>query len=54
MGKLTLKPGAIAIITLAPFLGGQVVALLFVAGIGALTMRAWQGFLETEARPAPA
>jgi cytoskeletal protein CcmA (bactofilin family) len=35
---------AIAIVKQLPFLGGLAVALLFVAGIGAFTMRSWQGF----------
>jgi cytoskeletal protein CcmA (bactofilin family) len=34
---------AIAIIRQVPFLGGLVVLLLFIAGIGAFTMRSWQG-----------
>lgn len=35
---------AIAIVKVVPLIGGLVVLLLFVAGIGAFTMRSWQGF----------
>lgn len=35
---------ALAIVKQLPFLGGLIVALLFIAGIGAFTMRSWQGF----------
>lgn len=35
---------AIAIVKLVPFIGGLVVTLLFIAGIGAFTMRSWRGF----------
>jgi len=46
---------AIAIVKIVPFLGSLAVALLFVAGIGAFTMRAWKGFRrDSEERPAPA
>jgi hypothetical protein len=46
---------AIAIVKVVPFLGGLIVMLLFIAGIGAFTMRAWQGFRrDTDERPAPA
>lgn len=46
---------AIAIVRIVPFLGSVVVALLFLAGIGAFTMRAWKGFRrDAEERPAPA
>lgn len=34
----------IAIVKLLPFIGGLAVALLFIAGIGAFTMRSWRGF----------
>ena len=46
---------AISLVRLVPFLGGLAVALLFVAGIGAFTMRAWQGFRrDAQEQPAPA
>jgi cytoskeletal protein CcmA (bactofilin family) len=46
---------AIAVVRQMPFIGGVVVAVLFVAGIGAFTMRAWQGFRrDTEQAPATA
>jgi len=35
---------AIAIVKAVPFIGGVVVLLLFIAGIGAFTMRSWAGF----------
>lgn len=35
---------AIGIVKIVPFLGGLVVFLLFIAGIGAFTMRSWAGF----------
>lgn len=41
---LLLALVVIAIVRQIPFVGGVIVALLFVAGIGAFTMRAWQGF----------
>lgn len=42
----------IAVVKQVPFIGGLAVALLFIAGIGAFTMRSWQGFRqEPEARP---
>ncbi len=34
----------IAIIKLVPFIGGLAASLLFIAGIGAFTMRSWRGF----------
>lgn len=37
---------AIGIVKVVPFLGGLVVFLLFVAGIGAFTMRSWAGFRD--------
>jgi cytoskeletal protein CcmA (bactofilin family) len=42
----------IAIVRQLPFIGGIVIALLFVAGIGAFTMRVWQGFRGTGETPA--
>lgn len=43
----------IAILRQIPLVGGIFVALLFIAGIGAFTMRAWQGFRrDTEQAPA--
>jgi hypothetical protein len=41
----------IAVVRQIPFVGGIVVALLFVAGIGAFTMRVWQGFRDTGEKP---
>jgi len=41
-------------VRMVPFVGSLVVVLLFIAGIGAFTIRAWQGFRDTEERPAPA
>lgn len=35
---------AIAIVKSLPFIGGVIVLLLFIAGIGAFTMRSWAGF----------
>jgi len=35
---------AIAIVKAVPFIGGLIVLLLFIAGIGAFTMRSWAGF----------
>ncbi len=50
---LLLALVVIAIVRQIPFVGGVVVALLFVAGIGAFTMRAWQGFRrDTDQAPA--
>jgi hypothetical protein len=37
---------AITIVKIVPFLGSLVVVLLFIGGIGAFTMRAWQGFRQ--------
>jgi cytoskeletal protein CcmA (bactofilin family) len=37
----------IAVVRQIPVVGGLIVALLFVAGIGAFTMRVWQGFRDT-------
>lgn len=34
----------IAVVKQVPFIGGLAVALLFIAGIGAFTMRSWRGF----------
>jgi cytoskeletal protein CcmA (bactofilin family) len=52
---LLLALVVIAIVRQIPFVGGVVVALLFVAGIGAFTMRAWQGFRrDTDQAPATA
>lgn len=45
----------IAILRQLPFIGGLIVTLLFVAGIGAFTMRVWQGFRrDTEQAPTTA
>jgi hypothetical protein len=41
----------IAVVRQVPFVGGIVVALLFVAGIGAFTMRVWEGFRHTGEKP---
>jgi cytoskeletal protein CcmA (bactofilin family) len=52
---LLLALVVIAILRQVPFVGGIVVALLFAAGIGSFTMRAWQGFRrDTEQAPAGA
>ena len=46
---------AIALVKIVPFLGSLIVVLLFIGGIGAFTMRAWEGFRrDAEERPAPA
>lgn len=45
---------AIAIVKQVPFIGGLAVMLLFVAGIGALTMRGWRGFRNDAAGATPA
>jgi cytoskeletal protein CcmA (bactofilin family) len=37
---------AIAIVKQVPFIGGLAVAILFIAGIGAFTMRSWRGFRQ--------
>lgn len=42
---------AIAIVKQVPFIGGLVVTLLFIAGIGAFTMRSWSGFRQDPAGP---
>ena len=43
----------IAIVKQVPFIGGLAVALLFIAGIGAFTMRSWRGFRQdADATPA--
>lgn len=39
----------LAIVRQLPFLGGLAVFLLFLAGIGALTLRSWQGFRQDAA-----
>lgn len=36
----------LAIVKQVPFIGGLAVAILFVAGIGAFTMRSWRGFRQ--------
>jgi cytoskeletal protein CcmA (bactofilin family) len=42
----------IAVVKQVPFIGGLAVTLLFIAGIGAFTMRSWRGFRqEPEAMP---
>lgn len=43
----------LAIVKQMPFLGGLAVFLVFLAGIGAFTMRSWQGFRQ-DTPPAPA
>jgi len=43
---------AIAIVKQVPFLGGLAAALLFIAGIGAFTMRSWRGFRQDPGRAA--
>lgn len=40
---------AIAILKIVPIIGGLVVFLLFIAGIGAFTMRGWAGFRDDAA-----
>jgi hypothetical protein len=45
---------AIAIVQAIPVLGGLVVTLLFIAGIGAFTIRSWQGFRRDPEAPAAA
>ncbi len=42
----------LAIVKELPLIGGLAVSLLFLAGIGAFTMRSWQGFRRDEAAPA--
>jgi cytoskeletal protein CcmA (bactofilin family) len=37
---------AIAIVKQVPFIGGLAVTILFIAGIGAFTMRSWRGFRQ--------
>jgi hypothetical protein len=37
---------ALAIVKQLPLIGGLAVFLLFLAGIGAFTMRSWQGFRQ--------
>jgi hypothetical protein len=39
----------LAIVKQMPFIGGLAVFLLFLAGIGAFTMRTWQGFRRDDA-----
>jgi hypothetical protein len=43
---------AIAIVKAVPFIGGVIVLLLFIAGIGAFTMRSWAGFRRDAAEAA--
>ncbi|MGQ0385170.1 MAG: hypothetical protein ACT4UP_10880 [Gammaproteobacteria bacterium] len=45
---------ALAIVKQLPMLGGLIVFLLFLAGIGAFTMRTWQGFRRDPEAPAAA
>ncbi|MGQ0429293.1 MAG: bactofilin family protein [Gammaproteobacteria bacterium] len=45
---------AIAIVKQIPLLGGLAVFLLFLAGVGAFTMRTWQGFRRNPEAPAAA
>ena len=44
----------IAIVKQVPFIGGLAVMLLFIAGIGAFTMRSWRGFRNDAAEATPA
>ena len=44
----------IAIVKQIPFIGGLAVTLLFIAGIGAFTMRSWRGFRQDPERAAAA
>jgi cytoskeletal protein CcmA (bactofilin family) len=37
---------AIAIVKQVPFIGGLAAAILFIAGVGAFTMRSWRGFRQ--------
>lgn len=45
---------ALAIVKQMPFIGGLAVFLLFLAGIGAFTMRSWKGFRQDTETPAAA